>query len=171
MDNRVVEHRTTIVLIGPMGVGKTTVGQRLAARLDRPLLDSDQLIEASVGATAAEIAEREGVDALHHLEADVLLRSLDHDVAAVVAAAASVVDQRDVVDRLRSGPELVVSLTADRDVREERAAGAAHRRAIGDEELDRLRRRLERYREVADVELDTTGLSPAEIVDRVIAAI
>ena len=50
----------TIVLVGLMGVGKTTVGRRLAARLGRPFVDSDAEIEAAAGMTVSEIFERHG---------------------------------------------------------------------------------------------------------------
>jgi shikimate kinase len=50
----------SIVLVGTMGVGKTTVGRRLAARLRLPFVDADQEIEAAAGMTISEIFERFG---------------------------------------------------------------------------------------------------------------
>ncbi|RZL97952.1 MAG: shikimate kinase, partial [Sphingomonas sp.] len=47
-----------IVLVGLMGVGKTTVGRRLAQRLRLPFVDADHEIEAAAGMTVAEIFER-----------------------------------------------------------------------------------------------------------------
>jgi shikimate kinase len=49
-----------LVLIGLMGVGKTTVGRRLAQRLQLPFVDSDREIEAAAGMTITEIFERFG---------------------------------------------------------------------------------------------------------------
>jgi len=49
-----------IVLVGLMGVGKSTVGRRLAARLRLPFVDSDDEIEALAGMTVAEMFERFG---------------------------------------------------------------------------------------------------------------
>ena len=49
-----------IVLIGMMGAGKTTVGELLAMRLKRQLVDLDKLIEAREGMTISEIFETEG---------------------------------------------------------------------------------------------------------------
>ena len=49
-----------IVLVGLMGVGKTTVGRRLAQRLHLPFVDADHEIEAAAGMTVAEIFERFG---------------------------------------------------------------------------------------------------------------
>ena len=50
----------SIVLVGTMGVGKTTVGRRLAARLGLPFVDADQEIETAAGMTISEIFERFG---------------------------------------------------------------------------------------------------------------
>ena len=49
-----------IVLVGLMGVGKSTVGRRLASRLRLPFVDADQAIEEAAGMTVAEIFERFG---------------------------------------------------------------------------------------------------------------
>jgi shikimate kinase len=50
----------SIVLVGTMGVGKTTVGRRLAARLGLPFVDADHEIETAAGMTISEIFERFG---------------------------------------------------------------------------------------------------------------
>ena len=52
--------RLPIVLVGLMGVGKSTVGRRLAARLGLPFADADAEIESAAGLTVSEIFERYG---------------------------------------------------------------------------------------------------------------
>jgi shikimate kinase len=49
-----------IILIGPMGAGKTTVGRQLARRLRRTFYDSDREIEASCGVDIPTIFDFEG---------------------------------------------------------------------------------------------------------------
>ena len=78
----------------PDGRGKDHVGAGLAARLGRPLRDSDRDLEASQKIRGRELAQRDGVEALHRWEAEHLLGALDGDEPAVIAAAASVVDDR-----------------------------------------------------------------------------
>lgn len=58
-DDPVARHKP-IALIGLMGVGKSTVGKRLAARLGLPFVDADAEIETAAGMTIAEIFERYG---------------------------------------------------------------------------------------------------------------
>ncbi len=50
----------TIALVGLMGVGKTTIGRRLAARLELPFVDADLEIEQAAGLTISEIFEKFG---------------------------------------------------------------------------------------------------------------
>jgi len=50
----------SIVLVGLMGVGKTTIGRRLSTRLGLPFVDADAEIESAAGQTISEIFERFG---------------------------------------------------------------------------------------------------------------
>ena len=74
-----------------MGSGKTTVGRLVAERLDRPFLDSDEVIEARTGRTVREIFATDGEPAFRALEADVLAEALGTAPPAVVAAAGGTV--------------------------------------------------------------------------------
>jgi shikimate kinase len=71
-----------------MASGKTTVGKMLGARLGRPFIDNDVLLEQRTGRSAREIADTEGADALHAQEADALVAALAAPVPAVIAVAA-----------------------------------------------------------------------------------
>ncbi len=162
----------TIVLIGPMGAGKTTVGRLVADRLERPLIDSDILIWRSMGMSAADVADTAGVGHLHELEALVLERSLQRSQGAVITAAASVVDDDEVVERLRNGREFVGLLVAGAEESLRRVGSGSHRRAMTAEEYrDLSRQRLAAYRRAADIEIDTTSLDAIEVAELLINAI
>ena len=66
-----------IVLVGLMGAGKTTVGRRLARRLDLPFADCDQEIEAAAGLRIAEIFDRFGEAHFRDGERRVIARLID----------------------------------------------------------------------------------------------
>jgi len=66
-----------IVLVGLMGVGKSTVGKRLAARLDLPFVDADHAIEEAAGLTVAEIFERFGEAHVRDGERRVIARLIE----------------------------------------------------------------------------------------------
>ena len=66
----------TVALVGMMGAGKTSIGKRLATRLDVPFADADQEIEAAAGMTVAEIFEKYGEPDFRRLERSVIARLL-----------------------------------------------------------------------------------------------
>lgn len=66
-----------IVLVGLMGVGKSTVGRRLAARLGLPFADADEEIEKAAGLTVSEIFERYGEPYFRDGERRVIARLID----------------------------------------------------------------------------------------------
>lgn len=157
MPDRVVSGNH-IVLLGLMGSGKTTIGSRLAAQLDRPLIDSDDLVRSTMGRTASQIVAADGLAALHEIEAKVLLDSLDRQDGAVIAAAASVVESPDCRRALAN--HTCLWFDADAATLATRQMRADHRRPLGDppEELAELkRRRHPLYAELAAIRIDTAA--------------
>ncbi|HEX6237089.1 MAG TPA: shikimate kinase [Acidimicrobiales bacterium] len=158
-----------VVLVGPMAVGKSTVGHLLAERLGRPLRDSDEDLLAERGVTGAEVAVREGVDALHRWEASHLLRALAGDRPAVIAAAASVVDDPACRAALRAA--FVVWLRAPVELLVDRLGDDDHRRRLGATDVgDLIRTRAPRYAAVADAAVDASA-PVGDVAGRVLAAL
>jgi shikimate kinase len=143
-----------------MGSGKTTIGERLAGALGRVFHDSDRSIEGRTGRSGREIAETDGVGALHGLEKDVLFESLSGDQPAVIAAAASVIEDPEV--RLALAGAFCVLVTADPRILADRSARGSHRRPVRQSEHLENRDRL--FRETADVVVDTGDRSVVESV-------
>jgi shikimate kinase len=69
--------RRSLVLVGMMGAGKSSVGRKLAARLAIPFVDADTEIEAAAGMTIPEIFEVRGEAEFRSGEARVIARLLD----------------------------------------------------------------------------------------------
>ena len=68
----------SVVLVGMMGSGKSSIGRRLAARLAVPFVDADGEIEEAAGMSIAEIFEQHGEPYFRAGEARVIARLLDH---------------------------------------------------------------------------------------------
>lgn len=66
----------TIALVGLMGAGKSTVGRRLATKLGRPFIDSDDEIEKAAGLSVADIFALHGEEEFRRVEHKVLERLL-----------------------------------------------------------------------------------------------
>ncbi len=69
--------KKTVVLVGMMGAGKTTVGQALAKRLSVPFMDSDAEIVSAAGMSISEIFARDGEAFFRARESEVIARLLD----------------------------------------------------------------------------------------------
>ena len=76
-DARAALRHRTIVLVGLMGVGKSSVGRRLANALDLPFRDADHEVEAAAGRTIPEIFVEMGEPAFRDGERRVIARLLD----------------------------------------------------------------------------------------------
>jgi shikimate kinase len=161
-----------IVLIGLMGVGKTTVGAIVADRLRRPLRDSDPEIEASTGRTVKQILADGGVNALRRHEAAAFFAAVEGDEPAVIAAPGGIVLDPAHRRRLGAVDAEIVWLTGDPELLAPRTATREHRPWLDDDALGTLRM-MERdreplYREVATMTVAIDGLTPDEIADRIV---
>lgn len=155
-----------VVLVGEMGVGKTSVGTHLSELLDRPHLDSDAMLQHSVERTGASFAETEGVGALHDLELRLFMHAVSTQEPAVVSPAASVLDSESARDALSD--QVVVWLDAPIRVALERIEEGDHRRSVDSQEVERLRsRRVSHYREVSALHVDTTDDTPDVLAMRI----
>ena len=73
----------SVVLVGMMGAGKSTIGRRLSARLHLPFLDADTEIEAAAGMSIPDIFETHGEPHFRDGEARVIARLLDGGPAVI----------------------------------------------------------------------------------------
>ena len=90
----------SIVLVGMMGAGKSSVGRRLAARLGIPFVDADTEIETAAGMTIPEIFEKHGETYFRAGEARVIARLLDNGPQVLATGGGSIMDQntRDLIN-------------------------------------------------------------------------
>ncbi|MEA2737164.1 MAG: shikimate kinase / 3-dehydroquinate synthase [Acetobacteraceae bacterium] len=84
----------TIVLVGLMGAGKTSIGRRLAARLGLPFRDADQEIELAAGCTIPELFARYGETAFRDGERRVIRRLLAGDPVVLAFGGGAFMDER-----------------------------------------------------------------------------
>jgi shikimate kinase len=161
-----------VILVGMMGAGKTTVGRLLADRLQWGYLDSDAQVMASTGSSVPELFAERGEEAFRAEESRVLAEALSSPEPVVVSAAAGVVllpGNRDLLQR--SG--VVVWLRADPRVLARRVGKGEGRPLLGDQPAARLADLYEvrkpLYESVAQVTIDVDGLTPDQVIDRLLA--
>jgi shikimate kinase len=83
-----------IVLIGLMGVGKSTIGRRLAYRLHLPFVDSDHEIEEAAGLTIAEMFEKYGEQEFRDGERRVIARLIDGNPKVIATGGGAFMNEQ-----------------------------------------------------------------------------
>jgi shikimate kinase len=154
-----------LILVGPMGAGKTSIGRRLAERLGLPFTDMDTAIEAHAGTKVTTIFDLEGEAGFRTREREMLAEVL-HSPAGVIATGGGVVLAEENRRLLREGA-FVVHLDLGVEGQLERLARDRTRPLLQRPDREAVLRKLaeERaalYAEVADLRFSTDGMSAHE---------
>ena len=154
-----------LVLVGPMGAGKSAIGRRLAERLALPFADLDEDIEAATGAAIPLIFDCEGESGFRARERAALDARLAGGGLVLATGGGAVLDPGNR-RRLRERG-YVVWLRSTVDTQLERLARCGHRPLLLRPDRGAVLRALavERgplYEEVADLAFDTDGMTPGE---------
>lgn len=100
-----------IILIGPMGAGKSSLGRRLAGRLKRPFYDCDQYLEQRTGVSITTIFELEGEQGFRQREHKSFIELITRN-PAVIATGGGIITQAVNHAELASDKNIVVYLKA-----------------------------------------------------------
>src|SRR5215469_8006097 len=162
-----------IVLVGMMGAGKSTIGRRLAARLNLAFVDADTEIETAAGMTIPEIFEAHGEPHFRDGEARVIARLLDKGPAVLATGGGSFMREE---TRRRIGEKAVsIWLKADSEVIMRRVKRRADRPLLHTADPAATVNRLLREREPvygrADITIASREVPHDKIVDEVIDAL
>jgi shikimate kinase len=164
----------TVVLVGPMGSGKSTVGRALARRLGLGHVDTDDIVAQGAGQSIAEIFESEGEAAFRALETAALADAL-HGAVAVISTGGGVVVSDANRILLRESDALVVWLDGSIDALAGRVGSGQGRPLLDGDVRETLREKIaERgpgYLDVADVRIDTSAMGHEDCVDTIVAVL
>jgi shikimate kinase len=163
-----------IILIGYRCTGKTSVGKKIAERLDIPFYDTDEIIQSHTNKTIREIVEKDGWDAFRAEERAIIKQfpSLAHGIIAAGGGAIMDVGNRKALKQ----DGVCVWLTADVSTIVERMrndrATTAQRPSLSDSGVEQeteeiLETREPIYKEMADCIVDTAGKEIDAVVDEV----
>ena len=119
-DSIILNMNRTIALVGLMGVGKSTVGRRLATRLALPFADGDHEIESAAGMTVSEIFSSRGEGEFRSGEARVMKRLLEGPPVILATGGGAMMNAE--TRSLLSSHAVVVWMRADLDVIAERVS-------------------------------------------------
>ncbi|MDI1281626.1 shikimate kinase [Brevundimonas sp.] len=167
------QSQRTIALVGLMGVGKSTVGRRLARRLHLPFADGDVEIEAAAGMTVSEIFARLGEPEFRAGEARVMRRLLEGERRVLATGGGAILNPE--TRALMKRRATTVWMRADLDVVAQRVLRRDTRPLLrGRDPLEALKALAEvRYPiyATADVTVDVAGGAHADAVEAIVSTL
>lgn len=163
-------YRGNIFLVGPMGVGKSTIGRMLARRLGLVFHDSDQVIESRTGVGIPLIFEIEGEVGFRRRERQVIDELTRLEGIVLATGGGAVLDTANRADLKNRG--YTVYLRADPEQLLQRTARDSQRPLLqGGDRLERIQELLDQretfYSDVADLIIDTDQLTVRRSVNAI----
>ena len=163
----------SVVLVGMMGAGKSTIGRRLSARLRLPFLDADIEIEAAAGMSIPDIFETHGEPHFRDGEARVIARLLDNG-PGIIATGGGAFLREQTRSRIRD-KALSIWLKADADIILRRVKRRADRPLLQTADpaatVARLLGEREPFYQFADLTIWSRDVPHEKIVDECIEAL
>ena len=158
-----------IVLVGPMGSGKTTIGRRLARELNQDFFDTDDEIIVKTGVTIDHIFDIEGEDGFRERESKILenLCRMSNIILATGGGIVILTKNREILKNtglvvyLYSSVDQLLRRTAKSKTRPLLENSADRRKTI----TELVDARDVYYREVASLVVDTTGKKLHEVIN------
>jgi shikimate kinase len=163
----------SIVLVGMMGAGKSTIGRRLSSRLRLPFLDADTEIETAAGMSIPDIFESHGEPHFRDGEARVIARLLDSG-PAVLATGGGAFMREETRNRIRA-KAISIWLKADVDIIMRRVKRRADRPLLQTADpaatVGRLIEEREPVYQYADITIWSRDVPHEKIVDECMDAL
>jgi shikimate kinase len=162
-----------VVLVGLMGVGKSTVGRRLAQRLGLPFVDSDAAIEDAAGLSPAEVFERYGEKDFRDGERRLVARLIEGDIRVIATGGGAYVDPR--TRELLNTRAITVWLDAPVEILAERTSRRDTRAQLRNSDpkgtLERLANERRQSYEQAHIHVKSGDGAHRDVVDAIVRAL
>ncbi|MBO8159255.1 shikimate kinase [Thermosyntropha sp.] len=160
-----------IVLIGFMGTGKSSIGVKLAEKLNMNFVDMDREIERITGMSVGELFRRHG-EIRFRSEERLMAQKLSRRKNLVIATGGGVVLQEQNIALLRENGILICLTAAPEDiferVKRKRANRPLLKKNLKVEDIDAMLKAREPYYSVADFTVNTSGREIDAVVDDIV---
>ena len=160
-----------IILVGPMGAGKTTIGRQLAKKLSKEFYDSDHEIEKHTGADVSLIFELEGEEGFRKRESQLLKELVSNKNIVLSTGGGAVLDPEN--RKLLSDNGIIIYLKSTAEKLYRRIADDKRRPLIQtDDRLNKIKKILEEreplYQSLANEIIETKELSIKQITQKIL---
>ena len=165
-----MEQRSNIVLVGPMGSGKSAVGKQLARDLGLDFIDSDAEIEKRTGVDIAYIFEKEGEPGFRTREREMITELAKRDAIVLATGGGAVLEPGNRGLLTECGTVVYLETTIEQQL--ERTRHTRHRPLLVDRDpetvlTELMEVRAPLYEEVADITVKTGGRRVGAVVGEI----
>lgn len=158
-----------IILVGFMGTGKSVVGKKLAAKLNKDFVESDDVIEAREKMPIRDIFEKKGEPYFRRVEKEVIKEASSRKNVVISAGGGAIMDEENFNNLKNSGtliclkasPDTILKRTKDLKTRPLLNVPDPKKRIGG------LLKKREPYYNKADLIIETDNLSIEQVVERI----
>jgi len=159
-----------------MGAGKSTVGKRLAKKLEKKFIDADREIEIAAGCSVSDIFELYGEKEFRRLEHKVISRLMDENKNYVLSTGEGAFITTETRDKIKHTNDLTtVWLKADVEILLDRTSRTHKRPLLEVENPKRVLQKLLKEREhiynQANITVDSTTGHHNEVVKKIIGSL
>jgi shikimate kinase len=162
---------TNITLIGFMGCGKTTIGNRLAYKLKYSFIDSDKRIEDEAGMSITDLFSLYGETYFRNLEADTIKKISKIDRQVIATGGGIIKNEQNIVELKKKGIVLYLNATAEHIYNNLKNDNSRPLLQVKDKKAtiaSILNERAELYEKYADIIIDVTDNAVNTTVDIII---
>lgn len=162
-----------IILIGFMGSGKTAVGKLLSKKLNKKLIDTDDLIEEKLRMKIDDVFLNYGEEYFRDIESSICQTLKEYENKIISCGGGIILRDENVKNLKEAGRVILLQVSFAKVI--ERIAKETHRPLlkVQDKEKtirDLLEFRKVRYEKAADIVIDTNNLSIQEVADKIMAS-
>ena len=161
-----------VILLGPMGAGKSTLGRLLSDATGWPYIDNDGDMATQTGMSIEQLSSL-SIPELHKIEADFIKRAIATEAPFIAGAAASVIENEEIRELLRGVFAIYLSIPVETAIARI-SEGTVGRQALDSDGERIVRERYERrdplYREISSLIIELTD-SPTRDAERIVTAL
>lgn len=166
-------NQSSIVLIGMMGVGKTSIGRLLSEELSLPFYDTDNEIEKELGLSIGDIFEKHGEDYFREREI-VIFKSLINKEASIISSGGGSFINKEIQRKIKKDC-ISIWLKANEETLIERLKNSKNRPLLDvgnrQEVLSLLLKEREKEYSKADIKIVVDGLDESLVVRKILKSL